>query len=226
MKKIFTIFTALSLSMVPMLGQELDRTYIFVDADGNEVVDGTTVTRDLVEYDDEGNEVIYAGIFVQNLSAGANDYIQIHYTINQIDNGTFQICYPSACIAQTEPGAYVTSRGQTPGTVSMQTEWFPVADGVCDVTYQIEILAKQSGFPVKYNHKGYGSTITVHYVKGGSAGNPGDVNGDGEVNIADVNGVIDMILSARFDKSADVNGDGEVNIGDVNAVIDLILNAK
>lgn len=52
----------------------------------------------------------------------------------------------------------------------------------------------------------------------------GDVNGDGEVNIADINAIIDMILSGRSDATGDVNGDGEVNIADINAVIDLILN--
>ena len=55
------------------------------------------------------------------------------------------------------------------------------------------------------------------------AGVPGDVNGDGEVNISDVNAVIDIILGGGTNPAADVNGDGEVNIGDVNAVIDIIL---
>ena len=53
----------------------------------------------------------------------------------------------------------------------------------------------------------------------------GDVNGDGEVNIADVNAVINIILSGVNDNPlADVNGDGEVNIADVNAIITIILN--
>ena len=55
-------------------------------------------------------------------------------------------------------------------------------------------------------------------------GVPGDVNGDNEVNIADVNAVIDMILSGKTSSEGDVNRDGEVNIADVNAVIDMILN--
>ena len=55
-------------------------------------------------------------------------------------------------------------------------------------------------------------------------GVPGDVNGDGEVNIADVNAVIDMILSGKTTPAGDVNKDNEVNIADVNALIDLILN--
>ena len=52
----------------------------------------------------------------------------------------------------------------------------------------------------------------------------GDVNDDGEVNIADVNALIDLILSGGTTPLADVNCDGEVNIADVNAVIDIILN--
>ena len=56
---------------------------------------------------------------------------------------------------------------------------------------------------------------------------PGDVNGDNEVNIADVNAIIAIILSGNTDdetrERADVNNDGEVNIADVNAIIDIIL---
>ena len=52
---------------------------------------------------------------------------------------------------------------------------------------------------------------------------PGDVNGDGEVNIADVNAIIDFILLGLSADNADVNKDGEVNIADINAVIDIIL---
>ena len=52
----------------------------------------------------------------------------------------------------------------------------------------------------------------------------GDVNSDYEVNIADVNAVIDIILSGSGNLTAgDVNLDHEVNIADVNALIDLIL---
>ena len=52
----------------------------------------------------------------------------------------------------------------------------------------------------------------------------GDVNNDGEVNIADVNAVIDMILDGGSNAAADVNGDGEINIADINAIIDIILS--
>ncbi len=51
----------------------------------------------------------------------------------------------------------------------------------------------------------------------------GDVNVDGEVNIADINTIIDMILSGNVSLLGDVNGDGEINVADINAVIDIII---
>jgi len=56
----------------------------------------------------------------------------------------------------------------------------------------------------------------------------GDVNGDGEVNIADINAIINIILGREASTDmllrADVDGNGEINIGDVNAIIGIILN--
>ena len=51
-----------------------------------------------------------------------------------------------------------------------------------------------------------------------------DVNLDGEINIADINAVIDIILTGASGLSGDVNGDGEVNIADINCIIDAILS--
>ena len=51
----------------------------------------------------------------------------------------------------------------------------------------------------------------------------GDVNSDGEINVADVNTVIDTILTFDTLPAADVNGDGEINIADINALIDMIM---
>jgi len=59
----------------------------------------------------------------------------------------------------------------------------------------------------------------------GDDGIVGDVNGDGEVNIADLNNVIHIICTGyAYLINYDVNGDGEVNIGDANTIIDIILH--
>jgi hypothetical protein len=54
---------------------------------------------------------------------------------------------------------------------------------------------------------------------------PGDVNHDGEVNIADINATLDIILSGSNNHDGDVNSDNEINIADINAVIDIILGS-
>ena len=51
----------------------------------------------------------------------------------------------------------------------------------------------------------------------------GDVNLDGEVNVADVNTIIDAILSGDNNTHCDVNNDGEINIADINNELDIIL---
>lgn len=54
----------------------------------------------------------------------------------------------------------------------------------------------------------------------------GDVNLDGEVSVADVNAVLDVILGGNSDEGlrqrADVNRDGEVSVADMNCVVDVI----
>ena len=58
---------------------------------------------------------------------------------------------------------------------------------------------------------------------------PGDVNGDGVVNVIDVTTLIDMLLgdgTTYSDSNADANNDGVINIVDVTALIDALLGGK
>jgi hypothetical protein len=227
MRKFFTLLLfGLSMLAWPAMAQEIDESYVFMDEEGNIIENGATVVRNVVESFDEVSDVIYSGISVLNLGGSTTDHIKMNYVINRIDNGTYQICFPTTCNMQTEVGVYETGIGQLMGDLQdIQSEWFPVADGECVVTLTIEIFTKMGLFPPTYIHKADGPTITLRFVKG-NAVEPvvGDVNGDGEVNIADVNAVINMILDTPAE-NGDVNGDGEVNIADVNAIIDIILNS-
>lgn len=80
------------------------------------------------------------------------------------------------------------------------------------------------------NNATYVDDFTLYYT--GVEGGPldfiqGDVNNDLEVNIADINAVLDVIMNGTSDedlkKRADVNVDNEINIADVNMVINIIL---
>ncbi len=56
---------------------------------------------------------------------------------------------------------------------------------------------------------------------------PGDVTGDGKIDVSDVNMTINMMLGkAEQTARADVNGDGKVDVSDVNQVINLMLGKK
>jgi len=70
-----------------------------------------------------------------------------------------------------------------------------------------------------------GGTSDPGYLTGKIIIRNGDVNADGEVNIADVNCLISVIQgdSDTYEGRADVNADGEVTIADINSVIDIIV---
>ena len=59
---------------------------------------------------------------------------------------------------------------------------------------------------------------------------PGDVNGDGKVNISDVTSIIHYLLAgcqtSFHIENAEMNDDGIVNISDVTALINLLLQAN
>ena len=226
MKKIFYyLMFAMALMAWPSQAQEIDESYMFMDEEGNIIENGATIVRNVVEQYDENTEVIYSGIYVINLS-GTDDYLSVHYNIGRIDNGSYQICFPTTCNTQNAVGEYETSYGQLMADLqNIESEWFPSADGECVVTLTIELFSKMGLFPPTYVHKAWGQTITLRFVKGDLPGPEpivGDVNGDGEVNIGDVNAIIGMLLGTPA-PNGDVNGDTEVNIGDVNAVISIIL---
>ncbi len=229
MKRIITaLFFCLSLMSWPMLAQDIDESYVFMDDEGNIIENGATVVRNVVEPYDDWSSVIYSGLSVLNL-AGSDDEIKMHYVIKRIDNGTYQICFPTTCNMQTAPGEYETGTGKPMSDLQdIQSEWFPTAEGECVVDLTIELFTKQGLFPPTYVHKAWGPSITLRFVNGAIEPEivPGDVNGDKEVNISDINALIDIILSgAEFSKPADVNNDNEIGISDVNALIDMILSA-
>ena len=86
-----------------------------------------------------------------------------------------------------------------------------------DVTY----VNKTSFFEViTQTNKYLVSDVTDQYLP---YLNKCDVNGDGEVTVADVNIIIDRILKGGYNTACDVNGDGEISVADINKVIDYIL---
>ena len=148
------------------------------------------------------------------------DYVQID-TRNRIKTKTNYVKYVPA------DGSERFEAGQD-YRILLDLETLGGADYVG--TYPVSI--KNIKFSISKEAEAGEHTLSVksfycHYPATGIDRMPGDVNGDSEVNIADVNALIADILSGvGITAGADVNGDGEINIADVNAVIDLILSKK
>ena len=85
-----------------------------------------------------------------------------------------------------------------------------------DQNFVVTALATESGKP-----SGYTSVeFTVPRME-----KKGDVNGDGNVDISDVNDIVNMMLDfAPKTAEGDVNGDGNVDISDMNKIINIMLD--
>ena len=161
--------------------------------------------------------IYLAEMTVFNMSSTDAKY-SLEYSVENDESGN-----PVWVIAPSSKGA---DAADAPGKTQSKLYWLLDLDNTQPARFRIYERAGNK------NVANYVDNLTFYYT--GEAGGPadfkkGDVNGDGEVNIADVNVIIDIILGnnnydAETVHRADVNGDGEVNIADVNAIIDIILN--
>ena len=91
--------------------------------------------------------------------------------------------------------------------------------------YHVEVpKADNYDVEIRFNPSTEEITCSITLAGGGGPSLYGDLNGDGEINIADVNVLIDAILSGNMNMEYDVNGDREINIADVSALIDVLLS--
>ena len=227
MKK-FLLMIATVLTGMTLSAQGYDY-FEFIDKNGNVVPDGTTLTLNEVTHEDDGLDVfdvIYSHLSIRNKTADQHA-MRINMFIERIDNGTYQLRFPTSCKSYYEVTNVVTDGSILMGNdvKDLMTEWFPDEEGGCDVTLTIEILNMSGTLlnPV-YTYLADGPTVTLHYRNGIKDEVVGDVTGDNQVDIADVNAVINIMLGkAEHVDAADVTGEGTVDISDVNAVINLML---
>ena len=227
MKKILLLIASVLTSMT-MLAQA--DYFEFVDKDGNVVPDGTTLTLTEVTTEEdvfgEVTSTMYSHLNLRNKTSETR-YLRINMFIERIDNGTYQLCFPMACKSYYDVTNIVTEGGTIAGNElkDLMTEWIPTDEGGCDVTLTVEVL-NMSGSILNptYTYVCDGPTVTLHYRNGIEDVVTGDVTGNGQVDIADVNAVINMMLGkVEQTAAADVTGEGNVDIADVNAVINIML---
>ena len=170
---------------------------------------GEVVIPEEIEFRDETYSV-----------AGISDYAFYHCGVTSVDvpNTATSIGYLafSDCANLTR----VTCRAITPPST-----WYSFSgDGHYphDLIYEnATLFVPAESLEAYQSHEEWGKF--THIVPFLGAG-PGDINGDGNIAISDVTGLIDLLLSGGDMPSyADANGDGVVTIKDVTDLIDMLL---
>ena len=164
MKK-FNILLCIGLMAVLPSRAQSDFPLQFVDENGQIIADGTEL--DIIDYEEDelfGDIIMPTKVWVKNVSV---ETVQGggSYTIQAIDNGWFQTCFPMNCMRhgaegtfETESDAFIPSQ-----TRSMQTEWLPNGEGICIVVYQLVTYRKVGK---NYLPDEDGPTITLNYYYG------------------------------------------------------------
>ena len=93
-----------------------------------------------------------------------------------------------------------------------------VAEGEYDIQLKDVVMTAADGTSIaQVESKTFKLTIEP-----GSEEKKGDLTGDGEVNAADIQALLNIIASGEFDPRADLTGDGDVNAGDIQALLNII----
>ena len=148
---------------------------------------------------------------------------------------TLKIYNPTSSSITIRP-QYSTNNGQSWKTLDTYIYEYPVAAGtstkvtITEFPTNVPIMLRfreSSGSSSEYCfiddiEISYENTWTPEFI-------PGDVNGDGLVNVADVTLLINYNLNDGGDiivEAADLDGNTEINITDIVQLISMVLNAE
>ncbi len=162
---------------------------------------------------------------------GALCAVEIPNSVISIGNMAFQGCTSLTDITigsgVTNIGAKAFNYCNSIQNVTCMGSVPPLMDNSdCFTSYGYEATLKVPHSSIEdYQSSNYWYKFAV--IEGFGGVEPGDVDGDGNINISDVTALIDLLLSGgEALPSADVNGDGQVNISDVTALIDMLLSGN
>ena len=159
--------------------------------------------------------------------------IKIPNSVKSIASGAFEYCYDLANVEIGTGVAYigydafrqctalenVTCWAATPPVIQKNNTYN------CFENYETAVLRVPQASVSAYQADDEWGRFT-HIAPFVGSG-PGDVNGDGELDIDDVTGIIDLLLSGgQLPPYADLNGDGAIDIDDVTALISRLLNGR
>lgn len=94
-----------------------------------------------------------------------------------------------------------------------------VAEGEYDIQLKDVVMTAADGTSIAQVES---KTFKLTIEAGGSEEKKGDLTGDGEVNAADIQALLNIIAAGEFNPAADLTGDGDVNAGDIQALLNII----
>lgn len=148
-----------------------DKTFCFIDANGNEVADGSTVTfyaktEEIIPGMDFGTKTeAKFDLNVKNTTSN-NAAVSAHIVTDKLSSGSLQFCFPNTC-PPVVPADYTTdSRILAPGeSIPLNSEWIPEEGtyGEADFTLQLRLM---DGNNILAN----GPKIKIHCIYADPAG--------------------------------------------------------
>lgn len=166
MKRIFTLIYAI-LALAVVAQAQVDGTFQFIDADGNEVADGAVIT--VSELNADGQMVV--PLRVKNVS-GQKAAASIYEVISEKPNGEWQTCAFGNCQTLTQDGYSPKSVVEADYEKSIQTEWIPVAGQYAEWTATLQVHVFNITTKTQFGRQidavgndiiGYGPTVTVRF---------------------------------------------------------------
>lgn len=216
---------------------------VYPDNATNRTVSWTIPPTDVISYSCNGNECLFVGENAGQviITARTTDGTNLSKSCVVTVKGSEPVFIPVQSISVSPSSVRMTvgATRQLTATVlptnatNRAVSWTSSNTSVVTVGSDGRITALKTGTATVTAHAkdgtGVSGSCTVTVVAGGGSERlPGDVNGDGEVNISDVIRLINAVLNEDFTgidmDNADVNGDGVVNISDVVALISNLTN--
>lgn len=118
---------------------QVNETFSFVDKDGKEIPSGTVWAANHVVDDDVEGLMVKDEVYVKN-NTNERQGVGAFANVKKIDSGSYQICFPLSCMSGIKGGMTRTEGNvMTANQVKpLKSEWFPEADGVCEVYVKLE----------------------------------------------------------------------------------------
>lgn len=175
MKKLFATAVMMMLGMASSFAQ-VDGTFQLVNADGNVVPDGSTVTfyaadEPMIPGEPElGTELIAKFDLSVKNTLNSEAYVAAHLITEELSSGRIQFCFPRDCVFDIPADLTTNSEPILANeTRPLNSEWYPEEGqyGTAKLSLQILVMERSGN---SYTKKAEGPKVTINCIYADPAG--------------------------------------------------------